>query len=398
VARRILMAGDVVAGDYETSHMLGEGSSGEVWAATHTSTGEQVALKVLARGAAEDGELAKRFQREAYFLKRTACQHVARIHDFVSDPEVGMVLVMERVEGESLAALLDARRMSVEEAIGFGLDLLDGVQLLHAARVIHRDLKPGNILMRRSPDGRLQPVICDFGLSRISPSRGEDAASIPSMTALTKRNVAMGTVKYMAPEQVLNADQATEQSDLYAVAAILHRAVTGLPPFGDLPSPGHIAHAKIIGEAEPMDSGRTDAVALAFERLVTKALSRRPAQRFADAASMRAALEAIAQRSRGSSSEEETQNAPAPLPAPLASPVAPRRRSPLVLAAGIAAVFVAGVATGRVWTSETRAGTSTQAAIVASSTPLVTGDVPTPPLTPTPELVLLDEEGDPATR
>jgi hypothetical protein len=73
-------------------------------------------------------------------------------------------------------------------------------------------------------------------------------------------------------------------------------------------------------------------------------------------------------------------------------------RAPGSPAAGIAAVFVAGVATGRVWTSETRAGTSTQAAIVASSTPLVTGDVPTPPLTPTPELVLLDEEGDPATR
>src|ERR1700722_9347486 len=145
MARRILMAGDIVTGAYETSHMLGEGASGEVWAATHTSTGERVALKVLARGAPENGELAKRFEREAYFLKRTACEHVARIHDFVSDPESGMVLVMELVEGESLATLLEARPMSVEEAIAFGIELLDGVEALHAARVIHRDLKPGNI-------------------------------------------------------------------------------------------------------------------------------------------------------------------------------------------------------------------------------------------------------------
>ncbi len=349
MARRILMGGDVVAGAYLTSHVLGEGSSGEVWAATETATGQQVALKVLARGAAEDGELAKRFQREAYFLKRAACAHVARIHDFVNDLDAGMVLVMELVDGPSLAELLDSRAMSVEEAIGFGLDLLDGVLVLHAARVIHRDLKPGNILLRRSPDGRLHPVICDFGLSRISPSRKEDAASIPSMTALTRRNAAMGTVKYMAPEQVLNADQATEQSDLYAVGAILHRAVTGLPPFGDLPSPGHIAHAKIIGEAQPMDSGRTDAVALAFERFVAKALSRRPAQRFADAASMRAALGEIAQRSRGASREEETENAPAPSLPPSSLPAVHRRRSPLVATAVVAAVFVAGVVTGRTW-------------------------------------------------
>ncbi|MGH7295541.1 MAG: serine/threonine-protein kinase [Polyangiaceae bacterium] len=200
--------GVLVAGTYVVDRFLGRGASGEVWAATHVWTREPVALKVLAEEAAADEETAERFRREAIFLARAAGEHVARIVDFVSDPGAGMVLVMELVDGESLARVLDRRTLSVEEAVALGVDLLAGVAALHGAGVIHRDLKPGNVLLRVRPDGSTVPVLCDFGLSRLARGRPTDASD-PSLTDLTRGDVAMGTLRYMAPEQVLNARQAT---------------------------------------------------------------------------------------------------------------------------------------------------------------------------------------------
>jgi serine/threonine-protein kinase len=380
--RRALSEGRVVAGSYAVEHLLGQGSSGEVWAATDTATGAPVALKVLVPGASGDRELAERFRREAYFLARTASDHVARIHDFVCDAEVGMVLVMERVEGESLATVLDRGPLTVEQTIALGIELLQGVEVLHAARVIHRDLKPGNILMRPSPDGRTHPVICDFGLSRLARCRpeDEDTVSVSALSALTKGEVALGTVKYMAPEQVLNARQATEHSDLYAVGAILHRAVTGSPPFGELGSPGDIAHAKVMGEAPAVDTGRADPVALGLELVIGKALRRRPSHRYANAASMRAALAQIADLASH-----------AEAPRPRRSRLAPI--APLALVAGIAAVFAAGVATGRGWTHPARSEADPPA---ASPPVLASAERRPPPLTPTPELVLPPTAAEPA--
>jgi serine/threonine-protein kinase len=253
-----------------------------------------------------------------------------------------------------LSALLDRKTLTVEEAIQLGIDILAGVQVLHSARVVHRDLKPGNILMRPTPGGGTRPVICDFGLSRLvkNPQRSGDSLSGPSLTGLTKGDVAMGTVKYMAPEQLLNARQATEQSDLYAVGAILHRAVTGFPPFGELDSPHEIARAKVIGEAPLMDCGRTDTTGRGFLRIVSKAVRRRPGERHTDAASMRAELEKLAELVR--IGEGETQKTPGAkvAAAPSESPSSPVKRSPLILAAGALLIFGAGVTTGRIWTGD----------------------------------------------
>jgi serine/threonine-protein kinase len=290
-----LRAGVVVAEAYTVEHLLGLGASGEVWAARETATGTRFALKVLATEAATDDETVERFRREAYFLRRTQSDHVARIHDFVFDRTTGMALVMELVEGEPLDRALEERTFSVEEAIELGVDLLAGVEILHAARVIHRDLKPGNILLRKHEDGRRRPVICDFGLSRLAQRRAGDTSS-PSLTELTKGDQAMGTLRYMAPEQVLNARQATEQSDLYAVGAILYRAVTGAPAFGEHDEPKDIARAKVMGEAPPFETGRTDTVARALEKVVTQAMRRRPAQRFPTATAMREELARAAHR------------------------------------------------------------------------------------------------------
>ncbi len=352
-----LRAGDVVAGRYAVESLVGQGASGEVWAARETATGTLFALKVLATEAATDDETVERFRREAYFLRRAQSVHVARIHDFVFDRATGMALVMELVEGEPLDRALEQRTLSVEEAIALGVDLLAGVEVLHGARVIHRDLKPGNILLREQEDGRLRPVICDFGLSRLARRRDGDLSS-PSLTEITKGDVAMGTLRYMAPEQVLNARQATEQSDLYAVGAILYRAVTGVPAFGEHDEARDIARAKVMGEAPPFETGRTDDAAQALERVVTRAMRRRPAERFRSATEMREELSRAAHAADPSVEATERTSLPdvheVVAPAPHGLPAAtPARRSPGWTASailGVLLVFAGGVATGRVWT------------------------------------------------
>jgi serine/threonine-protein kinase len=370
-----LRAGVVVAGTYTVESLVGLGASGEVWAARETSTGARYALKVLATEAATDDETVERFRREAYFLRRTQSDHVARIHDFVFDRTTGMALVMELVEGEPLDRALDQRTLTVEEAIELGVDLLAGVEVLHAARVIHRDLKPGNILLREHEDGRLRPVICDFGLSRQASRRAGDTSS-PSLTELTKGDQAMGTLRYMAPEQVLNARQATEQSDLYAVGAILYRAVTGLPAFGEHEEPRTIARAKVMGEAPPFETGRADAVARALEKVVTRAMRRRPTERFGSATEMRGELARAAQLASEVEPTERT-SLPGVLempPLPPAFAVTAGRRPIWRVAAvlGVALVFAAGVATGRVWTM----GSLPTPAAVAAGPPSVKSPPP----------------------
>jgi serine/threonine-protein kinase len=360
-----LCAGDVVAGTYEVEALLGQGASGEVWAARHMTTGARFALKVLATEAATDDETVERFRREAYFLRRTQSDHVARIHDFVVDGAAGMALVMELVDGEPLDRALDRRTLSVEEAIELGIDLLAGVEVLHGARVIHRDLKPGNILLRGAGEagGRLRPVICDFGLSRLARRRDGDLSS-PSLTEITRGDQAMGTLRYMAPEQVLNAKQATEQSDLYAVGAILYRAVTGAPAFAEHEEAKDIARAKVTGEALPFETGRDDPAARALEELVTRAMRRRPAERPRSAREMREQLARARPQPAGSVSDDgveptertslpdvlEAQGGATPAPRLPEAPGPRKGRWTAAAIVGVLLVFVGGVATGRVWT------------------------------------------------
>lgn len=302
-----LIAHAVVSGRYRVVRKVGSGSFGEVWEGEDLETGERVALKTL-RTEAQVDDVVVRFRREAYFLARVRSDHVARVIDFV--PDDGGLLVMQFIDGVPLSNVLQQRALSVEEAIALGADVLTGVRDLHAARIIHRDLKPGNVMLQPLGDGRVRAVIVDFGLGRLSnsaPSGQENTNSLtPSMTELTRANMVLGTLPYMSPEQILNSHQATQQSDLYSIGAILYRAVAGVHAFGQEDAPHALVTAKLIQNAPKLRTGRDDPMARGLEEVVDKALMRLPSARYKDASEM---LDALA-RLRPSAGREDTDSHP----------------------------------------------------------------------------------------
>ncbi|EYF06613.1 serine/threonine-protein kinase [Chondromyces apiculatus] len=288
-----LTPGTVIAGRYRIENRVGAGGMGEVWSGEHMSVGTRVALKTLLPAAAVNHEVVARFRREAYFLGRIRSDHVARVVDFVADDAVGLVLVMEYIEGEPLSKILQQKTLTVDEALELGVDIVTALRDLHQAKVIHRDLKPGNIIIQRRYDGSPRAVIVDFGVSRIVKGSSEDE----EMTGITRADMAVGTIEYMAPEQILNSRDVTPASDLYAVGALLFRALAGHHVFGDLYDV-ELAKTKLTKDPTPLQTGRGDQVAKGLEEVVGKALKRKPKERYDSADRFLADLLALRDISR----------------------------------------------------------------------------------------------------
>lgn len=265
-------------GDYTIERELGAGAFGTVFAARHVENGGLVAIKVL---KSKSGDQVSRFKREAASLRRIQSDYVGRFIDFIVDPNEGMLIVMEYIEGELLAEVLRDTNLSIDEAIELGVHLAQGMADMHAVGVIHRDIKPSNIMIRPLDSGMQRAVIFDLGLSRFNPAiAAPEDASTADVTQTASR-VAIGTPGYMAPEQILDARQATEQSDIYALGVVLYRAVSGQLPF--MGSDGEIARKKLLEEAPPLKLGRNDPVAKRLEGLINRCIKRRPEDRFSAA-------------------------------------------------------------------------------------------------------------------
>jgi serine/threonine-protein kinase len=279
-------------GPYRIERKIGEGAFGAVWCATHADTGQRVAVKVLLPAAAANPEQVSRFHREAQLLALVKSPHVARMVDFLVNSQFGVVLVMELIDGELMSDLLGAGLVSIDDTIDIGAEILEGVCDLHAAGIIHRDLKPNNIMLCSKSDGTRRVVIFDLGLSRII----RDATMPESTRSLTGAHVALGTLECMAPEQILNARDVTERSDVYAVGSILYRAMTGSYPFA-AEDERELARRKLTVET-PAIVGPMDAIAEGLRTIVTKASRRRPAERYASARLMRDEIVLLRELSR----------------------------------------------------------------------------------------------------
>ncbi len=203
---------------YEVVGVLGEGGMARVYAVRHRSLGSEHALKVL---TLQGADLHRRLVDEGRIQAQLHHPNVVSVTDLV---DVGGYpgLVMERIRGVGLDVLLSQGRLAATDIDGLAQGIFDGVAAAHAVGLVHRDLKPGNVLVE-TVDGRRVPKVADFGLAR----------TLDASSARTRTGSTMGTPCYMAPEQFRNARHAGPDSDVFALGAILYEMVTGRRAFDD---------------------------------------------------------------------------------------------------------------------------------------------------------------------
>ena len=271
--------GAMIGGKYRLERKIAEGGMGEVWIGAQVS-GPQVAIKRLLPDAARDPHLVTRFRREALLLGKIESDHVSRVIEQTADPDFGLLLVMEYVEGTSLADLLDKQgTLSVEEVLDIGEGVARAIADLHRASIIHRDVKPENVILRRAPSGERRAVLIDFGLARLLDPAEDQRGKEETLTGITRADMAVGTIPYMAPEQFLNSREVSGAADVYALGTILYRAVSGRNVFGDQDDLAY-ARQKLSDEAPPLALSRKDRAAESLTTIVMRAVKRRPAERY----------------------------------------------------------------------------------------------------------------------
>jgi serine/threonine-protein kinase len=251
---------------------LGTGGMGAVYLARDERLDEHVALKIMHGMALLDPTAGDRLRREASAARRISHVNVVKIFD-VGDDQGHLFLSMEYVEGQSLKQLIQRHStLPIERVRGYISEICDGLAAAHAEGVIHRDLKPGNVIV--TPDQRVK--IIDFGLARI--------ANLEGMTAT---GMLLGTPEYMAPEQIKGGN-VDARTDLYALGALTYHALTGRPPFtGDTPIAVSLAQAT----EEPMPPSRLrPGLSPEWDAFVLRALAKDKAERFDSAVAMRDAL------------------------------------------------------------------------------------------------------------
>jgi len=270
-------------GPYTISRLVGEGGMGVVYAARDERLGRDVALKLLRQ--TEDELARRRFQREAQLAAGLEHPGICRVYD-VGEERGQLYLAMELLAGESLQARLGRGPLRPREAIETVLAMLEPLAALHARGLVHRDLKPSNVFL--TSEG---VKLLDFGLAR-SMDRGGQAEL--TATALTEAGAVLGTPHYMSPEQ-LRGQALDARTDLYAAGAILFECVSGRRPF-EGKNTLEALHAT-LHEQPPALSG--SAAAQGLDRIVRRALSKRPEERQADAATLRQDLLAVLDSARG---------------------------------------------------------------------------------------------------
>ncbi len=265
--------GQRIANRYTLERELGHGGMGFVFLARDEQLGERVALKVISGSmAADPAAAAERFRREVAAARKITHANVIRIHDLIEDGE-RLLLSMEYVEGMTLAAYLGrVGALQVAEARHLLGQICDGLAAAHAAGVVHRDLKPGNVLL----DAEKRVKVIDFGLAKAS-----------FLAGMTATGLILGTPEYMAPEQVRGLPCDT-RTDLYSLGALAYHLLSGRPPFAG-ETPIAIGFAQVSETPRPLRELRPE-LPESLDAAIAKALAKDPANRFLDALELKRAL------------------------------------------------------------------------------------------------------------
>jgi eukaryotic-like serine/threonine-protein kinase len=282
-------------GPYEITTPIGSGGMGDVYRARDTRLDRTVAIKVLPPALADDPVFRDRFEHEGRALSGLNHPNICTVHDVGTHDGVSY-LVMEYLEGRTLADMLDHGAMPVGEALRIAGQIADALTAAHRQGIIHRDLKPANVMIVRA-GGAAMAKLLDFGLAkraRVSGAGigGDSVADGPTRAALTGAGIILGTFQYMSPEQV-EGREADERADIWAFGCVLYEMLTGRRPFQAQTHAGLVA---AILEREPSAIELpNNALAPAINRLIAACLEKNPEERFQSIRDVKRELEWISE-------------------------------------------------------------------------------------------------------
>ncbi len=266
--------------------LLGQGGMGAVYKARQTKLDRLVAVKILPPEVARDPAFAERFTREARSLARLNHPHIVTVHDF-GDVDGLYHFTMEYVDGRNLRDLLQAGALPVAQVLAIVPQLCDALQYAHDEGLVHRDIKPENILL----DGKGRVKVADFGLARL-------VGLTPTYLTLTGTHEVMGTLLYMAPEQMKRSHTVDHRADIYSLGVVLYEMLTGELPLGRFAPPS-----------------RKAAVDERLDQVVLQALAREPAERYQDAGALKQEVVAALAATAGALGQASAPSG-SPRPAP----------------------------------------------------------------------------------
>lgn len=281
-----LTPGEVLGGKYRIVNLIGEGGMGYVMAATHVELGELVALKFLRPEALQFQELVGRFGREAQAAARIRSEHVARVYDVGNTPQGVPYIVMEHLQGQDLASLLETgTRLSVETAVDYVMQACEGLASAHALGIVHRDIKPENLFLTASAPGAPSVIkLLDFGISKVDLTMPQPQGS----RAMAQTTTLLGSPRYMSPEQIRNSTQVDARADIWALGCVLYELFTGHPAY-NAPSLMELG-AAILGDDPVPVRVLSSTVPAELDAIVTRCLQKRPSDRFPNVAELAAAM------------------------------------------------------------------------------------------------------------
>jgi len=318
-------------GPYEVVARVGAGGMGEVWRARDTRLDRSVAIKVLPAHLSADTQFRERFEREARTISALTHPHICTLYDVGNASGIDF-LVMEYLEGESLADRLARGPMPIEEAMRVGIQVAEALDGAHKAGIVHRDVKPGNVFLTKSG-----AKLLDFGLAKLSVSGNSAPMMFAGATVaptqqkpLTQEGTVIGTFQYMSPEQ-LEGTEADARSDIFALGAVLYEMATGRRAFDGKTRTSVIA-AIVSSQPTPI-SQLQPLTPPGLDHVVERCLAKDPADRWQSARDIAEELKWIGEK--GSQ-------------AGVAAPVTMRRKSRERLAWSIAAVLALAVFGGSI--------------------------------------------------
>ena len=328
-------------GHYKLVRLIGAGGMGQVYQATDTRLDRTVAIKVLPAHVAGNPQARERFEREARTISQLNHPHICTLYDVGQENGVDF-LVMEHIEGETLAERLSKGALPLDQALQRGIEIADALDKAHRQGIVHRDLKPGNIMLTKSG-----AKLLDFGLAKLMPEPSKLDPETPTATKMTREGAIVGTLQYMAPEQV-EGKKADARTDIFAFGSVLYEMVTGRRAFeGE-------SQASLIGAILKDEPPSISTAPPALDHVIRRCLTKEPDHRWQAASD-------VMQELKWLNDGASTSNAPT---------VRTKSRLVPAIATGVVGALVAGLAVWAVLGSEPAEPTRRLSINLPASAPL----------------------------